>query len=59
MTEIEQLKQYIKNNLPSAEVFEIQSLDGKSMFEQSLDGKECSGSTIRKKQGLTILFANY
>ena len=59
MEQLEQLKQYIKENLPSAEIYEIQSSEGKIMFEQSLDGKECSGSTICKKQGITILLANY
>lgn len=59
MREIEELKEYIKNNLPSAEIYEILSLDGKKIFEQSYDGKCCSLSNIAKKEGLTILFSNY
>lgn len=57
--QFENLKQYIKENLPSAEVFEIQSLDGKKVFEQSFDEKECSISNVVKKYGLTVLFTNF
>lgn len=44
---------------PSAEVFKIQSLDGKKIMTTSLDGKCASCETCYKKEGFIVLFTNY
>lgn len=44
---------------PSAEVFKIQSLDGKKIMTTSFDGKEHSCEGCYKKEGFLVLFSNY
>ena len=51
---IEQAKE-----IPSAEVFKIQSLDGKKVVTSSLDNKEHDCQTYFKKEGLIVLITNY
>lgn len=46
-------------NKPSAEVFKIQSLDGKKIMTTSFDGKECDQNSVFKKEGFIVLFSNY
>lgn len=44
---------------PSAEVFRIQSLDGKKIMTTSFDKKEHSCEGCYKKEGFLVLFTNY
>lgn len=44
---------------PSAEVFRIQSVDGKKIMTTSFDGKEHSCEDCYKKDGFLVLFNNY
>lgn len=44
---------------PSAEIFKIQSLDGKKIMTSSFDGKEHSSESHYKKEGFLVLFTNY
>ena len=44
---------------PSAEVFKIQSLDGKKIMTSSFDGKEHSCESYYRKEGFLVLFNNY
>lgn len=44
---------------PSAEVFKIQSLDGKKIMTSSFDSKEHSCESRYKKEGFLVLFTNY
>ncbi len=44
---------------PSAEVFKIQSLDGKKIMTSSFDAKEHSCASRYKKEGFLVLFTNY
>ena len=53
-----QLKDILKEN-PSAEVFKVQSLDGKKIVTSSFDGKEHSCESYYKKEGFLVLFTNY
>lgn len=53
-----QVKQLLKEN-PSAELFKVQSLDGKKIMTSSFDGKEYSCESCYKKEGFLVLFTNY
>ena len=59
MSDVEKIIDYINANFPNAEMYRIKSFDGKQIFEQSFDKKECSSTNIFKKEGLAILFSNY
>lgn len=55
---IAKIQELVKEK-PSAEVFKIQSLDGKKIMTSSFDGKEHSCDSCYKKEGFLVLFANY
>ena len=44
---------------PSAEVFKIQSLDGKKIMTSSLDGNCIDQEIVLKQEGFLVLFKNY
>lgn len=55
---LRQVQELIKEK-PSAEVFKIQSLDGRKIFTSSFDEKEHSCESEFKKEGFLVLFSNY